>query len=1746
MLKRLLTAVLVLGLLLAFCGTAFTDPSNVPGGGEGGRQHPSPAYTGRVHGQLLKLPVPVMRHSGERILETGTIPPRPAPAGVDTAACYEPENYSGTARYRVELFTGTMPDDTDNSLAEMFSVVNYPKYHVTVDRVDAIIRIARHYSAGGTGPGLRVRVRVHDDNMGLPGAVLHSEVFTIPAEINAGTWFTFPFSAPVAIPGSRYHVSIGYDPTQAADGDNLALWVALNGPSWCSFGASGTWIPLADSWWGTGEDLVLVPHQCEFYSSCFNERTPLGTGAGYIHPMPDNVGWTGGATVNGVGQRFVAAQPETITQVRVAHYSLPGYYTGTSTNGLVVQIWNDDGTGSIDNAAGPISTTTVPGGAGLFPTTGIGGTGWNYVDVHPSPMPVVRGPWHVTMKCSSDLPADGQIIFWYSNPVSNPGPSGLSVGMSAPFSPYWQRSYLNTDWGFDAGNNVRVYLCKDEFSICGVNKSYFFGSTRWLYMDNCDVTPHYGTRNGIAGHFIAGKFNRVEKIRFQIDDEVVDGYPNVNSKLKVSICAPDGSNVGTVLWTTTLDEALGQMTMSPGWTEVVIPGGLIVVNEWYITLEPILTLDGDNEWLYFGRERVGDDPSITAIKNGGMYVKLCADNLWYQNTPAIGGSGTDNAVMEADICSIPPDRWTCGTPTDFNTATADFARTSHTSVPLSDAYCDLSLKWKYVDPLYNIATNRIGNSGPVVYNDIVVCGFASRYRFFSLTDGHVMGEIAGTGTPYYLPTSGMNSTPTIAMVNVGGTPKPVMFVGGGVSTGFRTFAAYDLSSWTGAEPNAVPTQLWILAAQGAFNNYAAHGFTFPVGMSQHIGNTSWTNPVVTQIGGVDAVIFNTNDQYVWAANAATGNRIWGPIIINGLTYKGMALVGGALYITNTPLLPTYPLGDITKWDAQTGNNIWKLSTAPGGGLKGASVGQDFGNETFVSGLALWPEPASVEVYAVSTTPEIDDPSGAVGGLLYRINGGTGAVLGTTLTKHVRQDGGLATIAGVMVDANVLVVAGSSRWAFNGDQLFGYNRFTGAQIWSGTEGNATDNGHLYDGLLTCEAGETDLGFVTNTGGYLTCFNPITGNDIFSRRFNNAANRGGTIGISKEGDLLVADRNGSLFCLSKQIDRPRLEIINYTPQGNTYGPLNSVPMTIPNVFTNTGCATLTGTITYSTVSNGSTLGGVPALKAAGIADQLTQESNSKMMLVAKPNFMNSSETTTPRPALNPAASAIPPFLNVGTQTFTLLPGGAGNLELDVHQSLVYRGANVFFAWFNSNDEDYFLDSAGATRIDPQIRGQIVGGCLLDTATLHFGAGGANLQWVLNVPRMGHFGETDNPFVNIAGNTADFYGGFYIYGVSLHRIAMNTQDWWSGGGESQAYKALQGDPNECTTNCKPALLASQTFGLITTNGASYAPLTGNLVCRTYLDSVQMWAPLDTAGVYGTWNWNNTWLTAGTYNNDSTMGLVTTSRSIGFMDPPFPELNFVVVDFMKIFQRYEGADPVLNWRMGEWIDYDLGGDTILFWPSVSACASVPANGTRIIGAFGTIKLPYGGGCNSTVYPSMKNALSLEGNQSMNANAAAVHGNAYFDSVYYFMGLNTTNFSQGPMRTAPGDQRSHDTWITHDFMDNTDTLRFAIAHYGNPAVANPRDPNSLTAPLSRLLNKWVGMDRGDVNNDGAVNLADIVYLADYAAYGSATAAHPGPIPFVHVGDVNADDAVNGADVTYLVNYYFHYGACPMSKYIAY
>jgi hypothetical protein len=62
----------------------------------------------------------------------------------------------------------------------------------------------------------------------------------------------------------------------------------------------------------------------------------------------------------------------------------------------------------------------------------------------------------------------------------------------------------------------------------------------------------------------------------------------------------------------------------------------------------------------------------------------------------------------------------------------------------------------------------------------------------------------------------------------------------------------------------------------------------------------------------------------------------------------------------------------------------------------------------------------------------------------------------------------------------------------------------------------------------------------------------------------------------------------------------------------------------------------------------------------------------------------------------------------------------------------------------------------------------------------------------------------------------------------------------------------------------------------------------------------------------------------------------------------------------------------------------------------------------------------------------------------------------------------------------------------------------------------------------------GDVNNDGVVDVGDVVYMINYLFKGG-----PAPKPTNCVGDVNNDNVVDVGDVVYLINYLFKGGVAP-------
>jgi hypothetical protein len=185
-------------------------------------------------------------------------------------------------------------------------------------------------------------------------------------------------------------------------------------------------------------------------------------------------------------------------------------------------------------------------------------------------------------------------------------------------------------------------------------------------------------------------------------------------------------------------------------------------------------------------------------------------------------------------------------------------------------------------------------------------------------------------------------------------------------------------------------------------------------------------------------------------------------------------------------------------------------------------------------------------------------------------------------------------------------------------------------------------------------------------------------------------------------------------------------------------------------------------------------------------------------------------------------------------------------------------------------------------------------------------------------------------------------------------------------------------------------------------------------------------------------------------------------------------------------------------------------------------------------VKLPFGG-----IYEPIKSVRALDRGQSMTtpSSGGTARGNGFCDSSYFWMSLAPSGTSQGSMHAAD-DQDAFATIAEHSFTAGGDSIQFAVAHFARMSQASPA-VSSNYASLANLLNQWMGFGRGDVNNDGAVNLADVIYLAE-----NINAAGPGPIPFAHLGDVDGDGLTTSADLTYMINYYFHFGPAPVGQFI--
>jgi hypothetical protein len=157
--------------------------------------------------------------------------------------------------------------------------------------------------------------------------------------------------------------------------------------------------------------------------------------------------------------------------------------------------------------------------------------------------------------------------------------------------------------------------------------------------------------------------------------------------------------------------------------------------------------------------------------------------------------------------------------------------------------------------------------------------------------------------------------------------------------------------------------------------------------------------------------------------------------------------------------------------------------------------------------------------------------------------------------------------------------------------------------------------------------------------------------------------------------------------------------------------------------------------------------------------------------------------------------------------------------------------------------------------------------------------------------------------------------------------------------------------------------------------------------------------------------------------------------------------------------------------------------------------------------------------------------NGRINDNTSEVYppANYQLDSLYDW----ANNTPQGTLLyspaavgpTGPANDYSYEANLGKVNLGPNGTHSFGFAQFGLSASASPVAD---AVALSLFVNKYAGFARGDVNNDGQIDLRDVVYLSAYVHGGPN-----GPYPFKHLGDVNNDGFVNNDDCLYLAHYFF-------------
>jgi hypothetical protein len=1345
---------------------------------------------------------------------------------------------------------------------------------------------------------------------------------------------------------------------------------------------------------------------------------------------------------------------------------------------------------------------------------------WQRIDLSAYNL-VYEADFHV---CVQSNPTTGQFILL----MSDDGFCGQLRSSVMWSDMTWHTMFDSYPEG-DVNMGWDVEMCADKYADCHW-ESYYLDFFNNFAVPSSNGRTHYGNRisPALGGCDIA-------EIDWYLNGTPQSDPPwpyNHPVELLVLDNTGPGGLPGSVLWSKVYNNPQTELTMG-GWNfETDVGGNVFFEEDVFVVVGSLAPWQqGEiNDWLLpIDGGTVTDNRAVRWNDDIGAWQWII-DIYTSEYHPWI----------DAYICCLPLGGVECLPGEDWPTMGKTYSRVNRSLSQLgpigsaTDARCTLTKSWGYTATASGAnAAYLVGQ--PAISGDYVVGYFYDHIVCLDMNDG---SEVWKQPRDYGMGVGdGGRCCPTIH--------DGIVYIGGGDAEAFHAWAL-------AGDGGGNPVQHWSFGAD-AFTVYAPS--------------------VVVDVGGTDVVYFcdNRGNLYALTAGAGGGADYYGsnPFFYGtGFSAKALTTDGTNIYFGVTDFSGT---PNLYKIDCATGNEVWSFEPngvaldGPGFQLAAVHPGETDPFESVEDGMAYEEDGEGQWLYFHTTY----NPQGFLpvydGGLIYKIDANTMAI--AWVGDAAGSDNGEPN--SVILDLASVLYGGWVNWTTAGRDyaVASYSKSSGGLNFSNTL-TIPDVIHRSSStpVLSCESyddqNEPDwIVYPEGAPGYVHFMESSLGEYQFYRRIYSDgvgnANANNNPAVMSEGHLVITNFD-FMTCLTNQDDRPRLELATLSHiVPASFGLPYGHQVTFEDVIGNTGCAPLEILGLWADTED---LGNNPNLAVGSYrkptngtttmdnAADFMAEKHVNMIKAVTGNDMMTTLAKDKVSAMDKASAAPPGWLIsiVSPTVGTFINPGDPPLDvtIEIDGTTLLRGLNAFYLYVDTDDPDYFLNYARKDNDQdygvPTVQLGLLGGCLRDYLVLHFGVTGQNFHPVYNTTKIQTDASIDGG-TDIDGHTAHVYGNDgLVYGwQDRFHVAMNWEDSWSN--LEYDYESIMPDPY-CGQDCdfiETTPIIAQ-YSVDGDPGAGYTDIAATAISYSYIDSIHDYR-LDQNDdpPFSSWNWEWPRFFIGNpappHSQALTEGMAFRVLATEYGVTGIPEFNNFTIARHTIYSRYGYAIDDLY--VGEIADFDIGNysQANSAWDGSHSLAWMWDNVNPIDG-WGFIKIPFGPG-----YEPMLNCINAD------YSLWFFSPDPEFDSIYVWLSERTGTYNP---YAVGSDKRIFCTfagldlpaWGWYDGRHKDDVpeeakVDWGYAFFGLNDLADATDPTSYYA-LADFVNMLCGYGRGNVNDDGIVDLLDVIYLNEFLFHGGNM-----PFPFATLGDVDADGDTDVDDAIYLANWYWNGGPPPVGKF---